>query len=129
MTSLFKKLNFRGHTPIWVVKAPESFHLEIETMKQFTEIKTDEPTLSDKASFVLFFAEMKTQLDQLSEAIAPVLDKNAILWVAYPKQSSTKYASDFNRDKGWDVLMEYGYKGVRQISIDEDWSALRFSKK
>lgn len=129
MTSLFNKLNFRGHTPIWVVNAPESFHLEIETMKQFTEIKTDEPTLSDKASFVLFFAEMKTQLDQLSEAIAPVLDKNAILWVAYPKQSSTKYASDFNRDKGWDVLMEYGYKGVRQISIDEDWSALRFSKK
>lgn len=128
MTPLFKKLNYKSQSPVWIVNAPESFESEMSAMKEFTEIKTLEPLLSDKPGFVLAFAAMKSVLDELSEAIAPVVNDETVLWFAYPKQTSKKYKCDYNRDKGWNVLEEYGFIGVRQISIDDDWSALRFKK-
>jgi hypothetical protein len=48
--------------------------------------------------------------------------------VAYPKGTSKKYKCEFNRDTGWSALGEFGLEGVRQVAIDEDWSALRFRK-
>ena len=51
-----------------------------------------------------------------------------VLWFAYPKGSSKKYRCDFNHNSGWDALVELGFEGVRQVAIDEDWSALRFRR-
>ena len=50
------------------------------------------------------------------------------LWMAYPKGTSKKYKPQINRDSGWKIVGEMDYEGVRQIAIDEDWSALRFRK-
>jgi len=50
------------------------------------------------------------------------------LWFCYPKGTSKKYKCDFNRDTGWETLGNYNLEGVRQVAIDEDWSALRFRK-
>ncbi|HNM27658.1 MAG TPA: hypothetical protein PKL15_19570, partial [Saprospiraceae bacterium] len=47
---------------------------------------------------------------------------------AYPKGSSKTYRCEFNRDNGWQALGEVGYEPVRQVAIDEDWSALRFRR-
>jgi len=35
----------------------------------------------------------------------------------------------FNRDTGWDVMRSAGFDTVRQVAIDEDWSALRFRRQ
>ena len=56
------------------------------------------------------------------------LAKDALVWVAYPKKSSTRYRSEINRDHGWQPLGDLGFEGVRQIAVDEDWSAVRFRK-
>jgi hypothetical protein len=55
-------------------------------------------------------------------------DGDAQLWMVYPKGSSKKYKCEFNRDTGWTALGVAGYEPVRQVAIDEDWSALRFRK-
>lgn len=39
------------------------------------------------------------------------------MWFAY-----------LNRDTGWQTLGDLGFEPVRQIAIDEDWSALRFRR-
>jgi len=39
-----------------------------------------------------------------------------------------RYQCEFNRDTGWATLGAAGYEPVRQVAIDEDWSALRFRK-
>jgi hypothetical protein len=54
------------------------------------------------------------------------MSPDAVLWFAYPKKSSKRYKSDISRDEGWAPLGELGFEGVRQVAIDEDWSALRF---
>jgi hypothetical protein len=51
-----------------------------------------------------------------------------VLWFAYPKGSSKKYTCEFNRDSGWKVIRSLGFDSVRQVAIDEDWSALRFRR-
>jgi hypothetical protein len=53
---------------------------------------------------------------------------DAIVWFAYPKGTSKRYTCDFNRDTGWDVLGRLGFEPVRQVALDEDWSALRFRR-
>jgi hypothetical protein len=44
--------------------------------------------------------------------------------VAYPKAG--QLATDLNRDVLWRKLTPEGVRGVRLISIDEVWSAMRF---
>jgi hypothetical protein len=34
--------------------------------------------------------------------------------------------SDINRDSIWPIAAQHGLRPVRQIAIDDDWSALRF---
>ncbi|MDN3689354.1 hypothetical protein [Cyclobacterium jeungdonense] len=51
-----------------------------------------------------------------------------VIWICYPKASSKQYKCDFNRDTGFGILGDYGLEAVRQVAIDEDWSALRFRK-
>lgn len=68
----------------------------------------------------------RAELHRLSKVLAAKAPGDALLWFAYPKGTSKKYMCDFNRDDGWDVLRKSGFDSVRQIAIDEDWSALRF---
>lgn len=51
-----------------------------------------------------------------------------LLWFAYPKSTSKRYTCEFNRDQGWEALRASGFDSVRQVAIDEDWSALRFRR-
>ena len=39
-----------------------------------------------------------------------------------------RYICEFNRDDGWQVIRGAGFDSVRQVAIDEDWSALRFRR-
>ncbi len=51
-----------------------------------------------------------------------------MVWFAYPKKSSKKYTSDITRDTGFSDLGSVGFEPVSIVSIDEDWSALRFRR-
>lgn len=42
--------------------------------------------------------------------------------------TSRRYTCEFNRDTGWAALHKAGFDTVRQVAIDEDWSALRFRR-
>ena len=54
---------------------------------------------------------------------------NGLLWLCYPKKTSKTYKnSDCSRDSIAGILADEGYEPVRQIAIDEDWSALRYRK-
>ncbi|HJP97497.1 MAG TPA: hypothetical protein VJ862_02935 [Rhodanobacteraceae bacterium] len=70
----------------------------------------------------------KSDLERLSKVLAAQAVGDALLWFAYPKGTSKKYACDFNRDDGWEVLRKSGFDSVRQVAIDDDWSALRFRR-
>lgn len=124
MTPLFKKLNLGTHTVIHVLDAPASFESELSAL-QGVDIRR---SIAGPAQFVLAFASTQAQLDAASNAAVKAADGDVVIWIAYPKSSSRKYRCEFNRDSGWTVLGAAGFEPVRQVAIDEDWSALRFRK-
>jgi hypothetical protein len=126
MTPLFKKLNFKDQKAIYIINAPKSLDDELEVMKQFTAIHK---ALDDKEiNFIMVFATKQEEIDNSISVIYPKLEGDAILWYCYPKGTSKKYTCEFNRDNGWKAIGKYNLEPVRQIAIDEDWSALRFRK-
>ncbi|MFI5367471.1 MAG: hypothetical protein ACHQ1F_00525 [Spirochaetia bacterium] len=127
MTETFKKLNFKTHTPILVIDAPDSFASEMAAMKTETEIHAS-PKKGTRYGFVLAFAKQRAQLEDTCRTVVKLLDGDAVCWFAYPKGTSKKLKSDLNRDTMWQALSLFGIRPVRQIAIDEDWSALRFRR-
>jgi hypothetical protein len=87
-----------------------------------------DPSSPRAVKFGLAFAITQAQLDRASKVLAAASEGDAVIWFAYPKGSSKRYACEFNRDSGWSVIREAGFDSVRMVAIDEDWSALRFRR-
>jgi len=127
MDPLFKKLNYKEQPKIFVLNHPESFNKSLKNISAFADVKTA-VRKTNKIEFAIIFATKQVELNKLVTKVAPLLQGDAVFWVAYPKKSSKKYKADFNRDSGWEVIGTYDMEGVRMVAIDEDWSALRFRK-
>lgn len=74
---------------------------------------------------VLLFVNSLAELEQIVPPAFKSVSGDALVWVAYPKGSSG-VKTDLNRDKLWDALKPTGWRPVRQIAVDNVWSALRF---
>jgi hypothetical protein len=127
MTALFKKLNFKDHNQILVVNSPQSFGEELSLMEESTQIIRSIEEAGE-VEFTLVFVIDQVAIENFIHSIQPKLVADPIVWIAYPKASSKQYTCAFNRDTGFGILGEYGFEGVRQVAIDEDWSALRFRR-
>lgn len=127
MTPLFKKLNFKNHKSILALNAPVSFTEELKRMQNEAIIFRTENKIN-AIDFALVFVTKLSEIEQSINAIYNELEGDAMLWYCYPKGSSKKYKCDFNRDNGWQALGDRNLEPVRQVAIDEDWSALRFRK-
>jgi hypothetical protein len=127
MTPLFKKLNFKNQERVFVLNSPSSFDTELTEMSKCTKIVKDINRVSN-IQFVLSFVMTLEQVDESAALIIPKIEGDAIIWFCYPKGTSKKYKCEFNRDSGWKTLGEYNLEAVRAVSIDQDWTALRFRK-
>jgi|SRR5271154_4931690 len=125
-TPVFKKLNLGEHTEIAVFNPPKSFEPELARLKGVRVLR--DPKKPKALTFGLAFAAARTELDRVSAIFAAASMGDAVLWFAYPKGTSKRFKCDFNRDTGWQVIRDAGFESVRQVAIDEDWSALRFRR-
>jgi hypothetical protein len=126
MSAIFQKLNLKGQTEILVVNPPAAFEKELAGLKGVAVAR--DPKKTRTISFALLFATRQAEVDAFSRTLAGKLEGDAVLWFAYPKQTSKRYTCEFNRDNGWSVVRGLGFDTVRQVAIDEDWSALRFRR-
>jgi hypothetical protein len=125
MTPLFDKLNLGTHREILVLNAPDTFDPELSALTDVT-IRRDAKKLTSipfAVAFVTTFAEIEAAAAWLPKAAG-----DAVIWFAYPKGTSKRYRCEFNRDTGWAAVAAAGFETVRQVAIDEDWSALRFRR-
>jgi hypothetical protein len=125
MKSLPEKLNFKGQNRIAVINAGEGLNLhlypELKDVRIDTEIDQRYPY-----TFMIIFVKKISEVRQITPVVLHNLALDGVLWFCYPKKSSGKLSSDLNRDKGWKSLNDSGFFGVRMVSVDENWSALRF---
>jgi hypothetical protein len=120
-TSLAQKFQIKSGKLI-VLNAPQGYadHLAKE-LKDLT-IST---RAAGQAEAVLLFVNSLAETEKLTPKAGKLVKSGGMLWIAYPKGSS-KVKTDVNRDKLWPVVEYMGWRPVRQIALDEVWSALRF---
>lgn len=125
MKELLKKLNYKGQLRIAVINAEESFFLAVakELEGVITDNDIDQRCPYD---FMILFAKNISEVNLLAPVALHNLTADGILWFCYPKKTSKKMKSDLERDKGWKALNDSGFFGIRMVSVDDDWSAMRF---
>jgi hypothetical protein len=121
MNEVLKKLGFRSQSPILVLNAPEEYNDILEG----AEVEVHRDT-KGKYKFIQVFVKSLTEATELAESAVKALDGDGHLWLCYPKGTSKKYKTDINRTKALDLFGAFGFEPVTQISINDDWSALRY---
>jgi hypothetical protein len=77
-----------------------------------------------EADAVIAFVLTRAALDTVALPAIEAARQDRLAWVAYPK--GRQLGTDLNRDSLAAALAGRGVQPVRQISIDDTWSALRF---
>lgn len=127
ITPIFKKLNFKEQKTAYILNSPPEFLDEINEMKMIAIIKSIIKE-NGEIEFILTFVKTKQEIEDAFSTILKKIALDGIIWFAYPKKTSSQYSIEISRDKGWDILRDNGFDTVRSVSIDDDWSALRFRR-
>ena len=125
MKELLSKLNYKGQLRIAVINAEQSFYKAVadELKGVITDDDIDQRCPYD---FMIIFVKSASEVEILAPVALHNLTADGILWFCYPKKSSVKKSSGLERDKGWKALNDAGFYGIRMVSVDENWSAMRF---
>lgn len=127
MHTIFNKLNLKHQPAIFAFNVPASFEPVLQEVAATTHVIRDSPS-PEGVTFAIGFVTELQQVHDLIHRVGHQLEGDALLWLCYPKSSAKRYRCNFNRDTGWVELGKFGLEPVRQVAIDEDWSALRFRK-
>ncbi|MVO98726.1 DUF3052 domain-containing protein [Paenibacillus lutrae] len=124
--SVIRKLQIKDQSrPILILNAPPEYK---EILSAFdAEIHTQ--IISESYSFVQVFGTSNGEIREGAVRGAAALDTDGLLWLCYPKKTSRIYkGSDCSRESVAALLAAEGYEPVRQIALDDDWSALRYKQ-
>ena len=115
--SIFKKMKLKPNFSIRLLFAPQNYPASDE----FAWVD------AGQADFVHLFVESREQFAERFSQAVEASKENGLIWISYPK-SKGKVKYDINRDSLWGLLLAEGYHPVMQVSLGEDWSAVRAKK-
>lgn len=114
-----ERLQVKGGRHLTMLGAPPELDRAIGAVEARVELSL--------ADIVLLVVRDRAGLEAALPAALVGASDAAILWVGYPKLSSS-LASDLSRDTIRALAPSYGLDTVSQIAIDADWSALRLKR-
>jgi hypothetical protein len=95
--------------------------------------RPDGPDLSDlgpqatnsaAADAVIAFVTLAVELAGAAKPAIEAAREDRLAWIAYPKGG--QLGTDINRDTLARAVADLGVRPVRQVALDDVWSALRF---
>jgi hypothetical protein len=121
---VIKKLQWKpNNVPVLILGAPKEYE---EVMAHF-EVEVHTEINGDAYGFIHVFGASNEDIRNRAKEAVAVAKEDCLLWLSYPKKSSKKYkGSDCSRESVAGLISEEGFEPVRQVAIDDDWSALRF---
>ena len=121
-SALARKLLIQAGQRVLILKAPPGYVAGLHPLPDGATTSEQETGPHD---VVQLFAQNRAQLERDAGAALRALKPGGVLWISYPKPS-TGPESDLSRDHGWGVLHGAGLVAVTQISVADDWNALRW---
>jgi hypothetical protein len=120
--SFVSKLRLKSDEDFLLLNAPVHLQADFAGWKHSGQC-ADLDAWPQVLCFVAGRSELMIVVDQILARLAP----DALFWLAYPKKSGS-IPSDLSRDESWECLSVHGFQAVMQVSLDKDWSALRFRR-
>lgn len=120
--TLAQKLQIKPAITLLVLNAPAG------RLDELARLLPDNPVRAagePPGPAVLLFVNNLAEARRLAPDAIRSIAAGGLLWMAYPKGSSG-VKTDVNRDRLWEAILPLGWQAVRQIAIDDVWSALRF---
>ncbi len=115
--SLASKLQLKPGHAVALLHVPRDLTIELPAGSTAT-------TSPHTADAVVVFVQDTTELEERAGPALQAARRDALAWIAYPKAG--KLGTDLNRDRLWQHLEGRGVRPVRQVAVDDTWSALRF---
>ena len=115
--SVAAKLQIKPGGTVAVLHQPDGVDLELV---QDSSADND----PESADTVIMFVTNRAELDERARPFLEAASRDALAWLAYPKAGQLD--TYLNRDSLWELLGTRGIRPVRQIAIDDTWTALRF---
>jgi hypothetical protein len=110
------KLQIRADQSVCVLGLPDGVDLDLPPDTPGAEAAA--------ADVVIAFAARLADLDGAARPAVEAARRDALAWIAYPKARAL--GTDLTRDVLAAAALARGVQPVRQIAIDDTWSALRF---
>ncbi len=119
--TIAQRLYVKDGMSVLLVNAPQGYAARLKLPKTVTIAKSATAPADCILAFIADRKELEAQLPKLKRALAP----KGMLWVCYHKGTS-KIKTDIHRDTINAYAHTIGLEGVSLISVDDDWSAMRF---
>lgn len=120
---VYAKLKVKDGMDLLILNAPEAYLTVPDELQ--VSVTIDIQPKADRYPFVQLFTKNRQELQAWAEKAVQFLEEGGLLWICYPKKSSSLY-EDLSRDEGWEAITTFGLEGVSLISVDDTWSAMRF---
>jgi hypothetical protein len=120
--SVAQKLLFKPGQTVWVVNPPPDIIDLLGKIPDQVEILSSAMSPVD---IIQMFSASRQALEEQLPRVQPFLKPGGILWVTYYK-GTARVKTDINRDTINAYAHTLGLEGVAMISVNEDWSAMRF---
>ena len=122
MATLLEKLQLKPGQHLVVQNPPPGYLEKLTPELAGLEVLTH---FAGPAQAVLLFVNTLDEAVRLAMGAFAVIHPDGLAWIAYPKGGSG-VKTDLNRDRLWEALKGTGWRPVRQVALDEVWSAMRY---
>ena len=116
LSSLAAKLNLKPAMRVAVIGVPEDLMLDLAG--------TEVVPAGDVTDGVIAFAVDDGDVERVSRSVVDVAVRDGISWIAYPK--ARQLGTTLTRDTLRFRFADDGVQAVRQVAIDDTWSAVRY---
>ena len=118
-TPLWKKLGLKEAMSAAVLNPPAGY------MALLTGTPAaDWGSLHAGISFIHIFTPFRAELEQTLRACLPVMARDGMIWVSWPKKSS-KLPCDYTEDTIREICLPMGLVDVKVCAVSKVWSGLK----
>jgi len=122
-TPLARKLGLKEGFKIILYNPPDHYWELFSDVPEYIEVIEEIP--EEGLDFIHLFCTSLDELTGIAGKYKSGLKKNGLMWVSWPKGSSS-ITTDLKREPVREHLLDIGLVDIKVAAIDKDWSGLKF---
>lgn len=120
-SELLKKLRVNVDKPLWLINAPDDCLSLFEELEIKSKLQGKRPVPQ-----LILFAYDSADFAKYLPLLECYIAHETLFWICYPKKTGA-YTSDLIQMKPWEMIFNAGYRGQTSVSVNDDWTGMRFT--